>query len=124
MDWSLALGCVGYLLLQILGESAYRARFGSLFGTHQLLENALVQPPLFRPAVPELLVVVLQTLPVGPELGEAVLVDVLDTAILVSLAPSLESWCSYTLAAQRVTLRPSFMQSSSPRPPDSVLHIM
>jgi hypothetical protein len=54
--------------------------------TYQLLENALVHPPLFRPAVPELLVVVLQALPVGPELGEAVLIDVLDTANIVSPA--------------------------------------
>jgi hypothetical protein len=52
--------------------------------TYQLLENALVQSPLFRPAVPELLVVVLEALPVGPELGKAVLVDVLDTANIVS----------------------------------------
>jgi hypothetical protein len=31
---------------------------------------------------------------------------------------------SYTLAAHLVTLRPSFMQSNSPRPLLSVLHIM
>jgi hypothetical protein len=56
--------------------------------TYQLLKNALVQSPLLRPAVPELLVVVLQALPVGSELREAVLVDVLDAAMSVSVAPS------------------------------------
>jgi hypothetical protein len=38
------------------------------------------------------------------------------------LAPAFRA--SHTLAAQRVTLRPSFMHSSSPRPLLSVLHIM
>lgn len=47
-------------------------------GTYQLLKNALVQPPLLRPAVPELLVVVLEALPVGAELVQALLVDVGD----------------------------------------------
>jgi hypothetical protein len=56
--------------------------------TYQLLENALVQPPLFRPAVPELLVVVLKALPVGSELRETVLVDVFDTGVIVSFVPS------------------------------------
>lgn len=46
----------------------------------QLLKYTLVHLPLFRPAVPELLVVVLQTLPVGAELLEAVFIDVLDDA--------------------------------------------
>ena len=31
---------------------------------------------------------------------------------------------TYTLAAHRVTFRPSFKQSSSPLPPASVLHTM
>lgn len=48
--------------------------------TYQLVKHALVQPPLLRPAVPELLVVVLEALPVGAELVKALLVDVADAA--------------------------------------------
>ena len=44
---------------------------------------------------------------------------------IVSALPwVVESTHSYTLAAHLVTLRPSFMHSSSPRPLASVLHIM
>jgi hypothetical protein len=91
--------------------------------TYQLVEHTLVQPPLLGPAVPELLVVVLKALPVGAELVEAVVVDVLDPAG-VSVREITLRGQAYTLAAQRVTLRPSFMHSSSPRPLASVLHIM
>ena len=44
--------------------------------THQVVENTLVQWPLTPSTVPELLVVVLETFPVIPELLEAVFVDV------------------------------------------------
>lgn len=47
--------------------------------SYQLVKHALVQLPLFRPAIPELLVVALQALPMSTELLEAVLVDVLDS---------------------------------------------
>ena len=63
VDWCLSLGRIWYRLLQF-----------------QLVKHTLVQLALFRPAVPELLVVVLKTLPVGAELTQAVLVDVLDNA--------------------------------------------
>lgn len=48
--------------------------------TYQLVEHTLVQPPLLRPAVPELLVVVLEALPMATELVKALLVDVADAA--------------------------------------------
>ena len=44
--------------------------------TYQLVEDTLVEGPLLSSAVPELLVVVLQTLPVLAELLVAVCVDV------------------------------------------------
>jgi hypothetical protein len=46
--------------------------------THQVLIDTLVQLPLGGPALPELLVVVFEALPVGAELLEAGLVDVLE----------------------------------------------
>lgn len=80
------LGVSGIFFSKFCESQHARTCLAGILKTHQLLEYALVQPPLLRPAVPELLVVVLQTLPVGSELGEAVLVDVFDTAMLVSLA--------------------------------------
>lgn len=49
---------------------------GARCRTYQVVENALVQGPLELPALPELLVVVVEALPVLAELGQAVLVDV------------------------------------------------
>jgi hypothetical protein len=46
MDWSLALGCIWYLLLQVLDKLAYKHRDAQAH-TYELLENALVHPPLF-----------------------------------------------------------------------------
>lgn len=48
--------------------------------THQVFENAVVQLPFCRPALPHLLVVVLQALPVGPERIKTVCIDILDPA--------------------------------------------
>lgn len=48
--------------------------------TYNLLKDTLVQLPLGRPALPELLVVVVEALPVLAELLEAGLVDVVETA--------------------------------------------
>lgn len=67
-------------------------------GTDQLLEHTAVQPPLLRPAVPKLLVVVLKALPVCPELGEAALVDVLDSAAFIS---RLSSSCEVQILRTR-----------------------
>jgi hypothetical protein len=47
---------------------------------YQLIKNTLVKLALGRPAVPQLLVVVFQALPVGAELCQAVVVDILDPA--------------------------------------------
>jgi hypothetical protein len=44
--------------------------------TYQFLKHAFVQTPLGRPTLPQLLVVVFKTLPVRPELVQAVRVDV------------------------------------------------
>jgi hypothetical protein len=47
---------------------------------YKILEHAFVQSPLGRTALPQLVVVVVKTLPVCPELLKARLVDVLDPA--------------------------------------------
>ena len=92
----------------------------------QLVEHALVQRPLGRAALPQLLVVVLQARPVRAELVEAVRADVVQAIGLSAIV--LRGWMegekAYTLAAHRGTLRPSRMQSTSPRPGASVLHFM
>jgi hypothetical protein len=48
---------------------------------YQVLVYTSVQLPLSRPALPQLLVVVFEALPVGTELLEAGLVDVLKAGI-------------------------------------------
>ncbi len=55
---------------------------------YQLLKGALVELPLGRPTLPQLLVVVLEALPVRPELFEARLVDVVQPA-RSQLAPGI-----------------------------------
>lgn len=47
--------------------------------TYQVIEDALVELPLSRAALPQLVISVVEALPVFAELGEAVGVDVLDT---------------------------------------------
>jgi hypothetical protein len=49
--------------------------------THQVLVDTLVQLPLIGTALPQLLVVVFEALPVGAELLEAGLVDVLEANV-------------------------------------------
>ena len=46
--------------------------------TYDVVENTLVQLPLGRPALPQLVVVVVEALPVGTELLQAGLVDIVD----------------------------------------------
>lgn len=48
--------------------------------TYQVIKDTLVQLPLRRPALPQLVVVVVQTGPVGPEALQARPVDVVDHA--------------------------------------------
>ena len=60
--------------------------------TYQLVEYAAVQPPLLGPAVPELVVLVVQALPVSPELVQAVVVEVLDAIRKVSLVFACTQW--------------------------------
>lgn len=48
--------------------------------THQILKDAFVQLPLFWPALPQLLVVVVEALPMRTERLQAALVDVVNAA--------------------------------------------
>lgn len=67
----------------------------------------------------------LETLPVGPELFKTILIDVFDAGFRQSRPGAITvRMGTHTLAAHLVTLRPSFIQSNSPRPFASVLHIM
>jgi len=47
--------------------------------TYRVLENTLVQLPLGRSALPQLVVVIVEALPVGTELLQAGLVDIVDS---------------------------------------------
>lgn len=47
-------------------------------GTYQVVKDTLVEFPLGRAALPQLVVAIVETLPVLAELGQAVGVDVLD----------------------------------------------
>ena len=121
-------------------------------GAYHVVVDTLAELPLFGAALPELVVPVVEAVPMCAELGEAVSVDVLEPTVPNSSALPQLSTCShklpmpirlfwnnrpftyrsyndfvqytYTLEAQRVTRRPSFMHSSSPRPGFSVLHCM
>ncbi len=129
---------------------------------HQLIEHASIELHLAPPALPQLLVILVQALPMLPERLEAVLVDIVQPRIkkpsLISppqlprnpplrslLTPPLlhprpakhsthppthtqqnppQKKPTHTLAAHRVTFRPSRIHSSSPFPCASVLHTM
>jgi hypothetical protein len=67
VDGDLVFWRTGYLLLQL-----------------QVVENTLVQGPLELPALPKLLIVVVEALPVLAELYQAVLVHVIQSVSLVS----------------------------------------
>lgn len=54
------------------------------WATYQVVEYTFVQAPLSWPALPQLLVVVVQALVMGAELLKAGLVDIFDTAVGVS----------------------------------------
>jgi hypothetical protein len=80
VNGSLFLGRIWNRLLYFLRELTYGCKRGERDGAHQLLKYTLVQLPLFRSAVKELLVISLQALPVVAELAKTLVVDVLDTA--------------------------------------------
>lgn len=67
------------------------------WATHQVVEYAFVQAPLSWPALPQLLVVVVQALVMGAELLKAGFVDVFDTVLHVSERPPDEA-CNYPSA--------------------------
>lgn len=78
---SLILRSTGDSLLETLDEvSTANSNVARQEKTHQLLKNTIVQFHLGPAAFPQVVVVVLQTLPVGSELLQAVGVDILDTA--------------------------------------------
>lgn len=52
--------------------------------TYQLVKDTFVQLPLRRPALPHLVIVVVEALPVRTELLQAVRVDILDAKGLVN----------------------------------------
>jgi hypothetical protein len=145
VDRNLICRRTGYLLLKFLcvcqhmhpNRTSLRASRRLSLATYQVVENALVQRPLELPALPKLLVVVVEALPVLAELCQAVLVDVLQPVLQVRSSSLLRTfphpifaWSAqasgytYTLVAHLVTLRPSLRQSNSPRPFASVLHFM
>lgn len=78
------LGLVGDDLFEFLrvekvnGECTKTSKWSGAM-TYQVLVDALVELPLSRPALPQLLVVVLKTLPMRTELLETGFVDVLKT---------------------------------------------
>lgn len=85
MDRRLVFGTVGNDLLQSLCyKTVTLAVASSTLGvvgvqkTHQLVKHAAVELVLGPPTLPQAVVVVLQTVPVLPELRQAVRVDVLD----------------------------------------------
>jgi hypothetical protein len=60
----------------------YLERYGASRGrkyTYKIVKNAFVEFPLCRPALPQLMVIVIEAVPVFPEFGQAVLVYVFDS---------------------------------------------
>lgn len=88
VDLLLASWRIRYHLLQFLVPLA-KGFVSSRIPTYQLVKHTLVQRPLVCPAVPQLLVVVLQALPMAAELLQAVVVDVLDPTPLISAVSNL-----------------------------------
>lgn len=82
---------------------------------YNLFEHASVQNSFGSPALPQLVVIVVETLPVISEEVQALFIDVFQPEINEKV-PRLEQGLSYTLAAHLVTFLPSFIHSSSPRP--------
>lgn len=76
------------------------------------MEYAFVQAPLSWPALPQLLVVIVQTLVVGAELLKARLVDVFNTAVRVSQRLSCKS-DMYSTAQLLATLVPTGIASAT-----------
>ena len=72
--------------------------------TYQVVKHTLVQWPLPLPALPELLVAVVQALPVLAELSQAVLVDVLQPDLQSEKAPDF-SLVSLVIPASLFRLR-------------------
>ena len=75
--------CVRNDLLEPLkcGQYIMRMKALRIVLADQLLEYASVEPPLWSSTLPHLVIVVVQTLPMLPELLEAVVVDVLESVM-------------------------------------------
>lgn len=107
MDWRFSFWCIGNNLFEF-----------------QIIKHAFVELPFHRSALPQLLIIVIETGPVFAELFKAVLIDILDPVLNREHLSRPEKFATYTLLAHLVTLRPSFKQSSSPLPGFSFLHCM
>jgi hypothetical protein len=82
MDRSFVLGGIRYNLLDFLVPKISIKQFSNprVGPAYQVIKDAFVELPFSWSALPELLIVVIQTCPVFSELAEAVLVDVFDPA--------------------------------------------
>lgn len=86
---------VGNFLLQFLAYLlALRQRLGYGHVTYQVVKDTLVELPLSRAALPQLVVAVVEALPVLAELSQAVGVDILDTIVssLVTVLIEMLIW--------------------------------
>lgn len=77
LDGGGVCGLVGDLLLQFLQKSEMLTHGSE---TYQVVVDTLVELPLGRAALPQLMISVVQALPVFAELGKAVGVEVLDAS--------------------------------------------
>lgn len=83
----------------------YKRLIEKSWATYQVVEYAFVQAPLCWPALPQLLVVVVQALIMGAELLKAGLVDIFDTAVEVSNQAPCKA-CNYQVPVSRLTRVP------------------
>jgi hypothetical protein len=91
LDGSDVRGLIGDLLLEFLPWGSAIIIRGGLYRvqgkraiaclTYQVVINTLVELPLSRAALPQLMISVVEALPVFAELGKAVSVDVLDAVV-------------------------------------------
>ena len=75
--------------------------------TYRVLENTLVQLPLGRSALPQLVVVIVEALPVGTELFQTGLVDIVDAVRVpvVSIHARGVCMCSQSILSPHPYLR-------------------
>lgn len=103
-------GDVGRLVRDLLLEfllgvnSVHLWTMAGGMGTYQVVKYTLVELPFCRTALPQLLIPVVETLPVFTELGKAMGVDVLDTrgrSMLATTSNHILRLCLETMAVPR-----------------------